>query len=290
MKLCYAGPLFRYERPQAGRYRQFQQVGIEAIGIDDPALDAEVIAVGDAGLPRARPRPGAAAAQLAGRRRVPARLPRALQAVPARARPRRGHPGARRAQPAAGARRQAARGAALLADAPLMVDHLCDACKAHYERVRALARRARRDVRRDPRLVRGLDYYTRTTFEFVHDGLGAQSGIGGGGRYDGLMARARRPGAARHRVRPRRRPDGAGRAGRGRGCRRQPRRGVRRAAGRARAGPLVAIAGELRPRGSGRTWSYGGKSMKGASRPRTSPAPGFALVLGERDLEAGVIG
>ena len=76
---------------------------------------------------------------------------------------------------------------AQLADAPLMIDHLCDACKAHHDEVRGAARRRPAcGYVDDPRLVRGLDYYTRTTFEFVHDGLGAQSGIGGGGRYDGL--------------------------------------------------------------------------------------------------------
>ncbi len=76
----------------------------------------------------------------------------------------------------------------MVADAPLMMDHLCDDCAAHFAAVRASLDALGVAHELAPRLVRGLDYYTRTTFEFVHPGLGAQSGIGGGGRYDGLMA------------------------------------------------------------------------------------------------------
>jgi histidyl-tRNA synthetase len=75
-----------------------------------------------------------------------------------------------------------------LDQAPLMVDHLCNSCRDHYNSVRKFLTASNVVWRENPRLVRGLDYYTRTTFEFVHPGLGAQSGIGGGGRYDGLMA------------------------------------------------------------------------------------------------------
>ena len=77
---------------------------------------------------------------------------------------------------------------ALLADAPLMIDHLCDACREHFDQVRVVLDALAVPYELNPRMVRGLDYYTRTTFEFVHPGLGAQSGMGGGGRYDGLMA------------------------------------------------------------------------------------------------------
>src|SRR5690606_38880736 len=73
-----------------------------------------------------------------------------------------------------------------LGGAPLLRDYLCDACKAYHERVRELLTAADVAFEDDDRLVRGLDYYTRTTFEFVHDGLGSQSAVGGGGRYDGL--------------------------------------------------------------------------------------------------------
>ena len=76
----------------------------------------------------------------------------------------------------------------LLRGAPLMADHLCDECRAHFDAVRTVLDALDVKYELNPRMVRGLDYYTRTTFEFVHDGLGAQSGMGGGGRYDGLMA------------------------------------------------------------------------------------------------------
>ena len=108
VKLVYSGAFFRYERPQAGRYRQLQQVGIEAIGTDDPALDAEVIAVADEGFRDARAVRLPARPDLAGRHRLPARLPRAAHRVPGRTRPRRGDRGTRQDQPAAGAGRQAA--------------------------------------------------------------------------------------------------------------------------------------------------------------------------------------
>ncbi|MDT5135646.1 MAG: histidyl-tRNA synthetase, partial [Mycobacterium sp.] len=188
VKLCYAGPFFRYERPQAGRYRQLQQVGVEAIGVEDPALDAEVIAVADAGFrslgledfrleitslgddtcrPQYREllRDYLLALDLdePTRQRVLINPLRVLDD-----------------------KREHVR--AMTADAPVMLDHLSDAAKQHFETVLAHLDALGVPYTINPRLVRGLDYYTKTTFEFVHDGLGAQSGIGGGGRYDGLMS------------------------------------------------------------------------------------------------------
>lgn len=187
VKLCYAGPFFRYERPQAGRYRQLQQVGIEAIGVDDPALDAEVIAVADEafralgltgfrleltslGDDSCRPAYRELLQDfLAGLDLDEATQERA-QLNPLRVlddkRPE--------------VREQ-------LTDAPLMIDHLSEESAAHFAAVRAHLDALGVAYEVNPRMVRGLDYYTKTTFEFVHDGLGAQSGIGGGGRYDGLM-------------------------------------------------------------------------------------------------------
>ncbi len=89
------------------------------------------------------------------------------------------------------------------ADAPYIVDYLCGDCKAHHDTVRALLTSLDIPFEDAPRLVRGLDYYMRTTYEFDHALLGAQSGIGGGGRYDGLSRGHRRPVAARHRLRGR---------------------------------------------------------------------------------------
>ncbi|MDP4014571.1 MAG: histidine--tRNA ligase [Candidatus Nanopelagicales bacterium] len=188
VKLWYAGPFFRAERPQQGRYRQLQQVGIEAIGLDDPAVDAEVIALADHGF------------RLLGLRRYrllmtslgcgecrPAyrvRLAAFLEGLDlddetrqrARVNPLR----------VLDDKRQAVK--AQLGGVPVMVDHLCGECAAHYDEVRALLRLMGVQWQEAPMMARGLDYYTRTTFEFEHADLGAQSGICGGGRYDGLMA------------------------------------------------------------------------------------------------------
>jgi histidyl-tRNA synthetase len=187
IKLWYAGPFFRAERPQHGRYRQLQQVGIEAIGIDDPALDAEVVALADEayrklGLtqftlnvtslgcgvcrPDYRERLMVFLDSLdldeATRERAVLNPLRVLDD-----------------------KRDDVQ--SKLIDAPLMVNHLCADCSEHYDLTREYLRAQGVTWREAPRLVRGLDYYTKTTFEFNHPLLGAQSGIGGGGRYDGLM-------------------------------------------------------------------------------------------------------
>ena len=187
VKLCYAGPFFRYERPQAGRYRQLQQVGIEAIGVDDPALDAEVIAVADAGFRALGLEDFRLEITSLGDDTCRPQYRELLQDYllkldldedtrqRARINPLRVLDDKRES-----VRRQ-------LADAPVMLDHLSDAAKQHFETVLALLDDLGVRYEVNPRLVRGLDYYTKTTFEFIHDGLGAQSGIGGGGRYDGLM-------------------------------------------------------------------------------------------------------
>jgi histidyl-tRNA synthetase len=187
IKLCYAGPFFRYERPQAGRYRQLQQVGIEAIGVDDPALDAEVIAIADAGFrslglvdfqlevtslgdDSCRPQYRELLQEFLLTLDLDDDTRRRTQINPLRV---------------LDDKREHVR--SQLADAPVMLDHLSEDAKRHFETVLAHLDRLGVPYGINPRLVRGLDYYTKTTFEFVHDGLGAQSGIGGGGRYDGLM-------------------------------------------------------------------------------------------------------
>lgn len=188
VKVWYAGPFFRAERPQKGRYRQLQQVGVEAIGSDDPALDAEVVAMADEGfrslgLTRYElmlTSLGCSACRppyrellsifLAGLDLDEATRQRAVQ-NPLRV---------------LDDKRQGVQ--VQLIHAPLMADHLCAECSDHYDEVRVMLRAAGVGWREAPKMVRGLDYYTRTTFEFVHPLLGAQSGIGGGGRYDGLMA------------------------------------------------------------------------------------------------------
>ncbi len=187
VKLWYAGPFFRAERPQQGRYRQLQQVGVEAIGVDDPLLDAEVIAIADEGYRRLGLRGyrlylssiGCSTCRPAYRAVLQdflAGLP-LDEATAERA----------RLNPLRVLDDKRPDVQELLADAPLPPDHLCQECRDHFARVQQTLTALGVRFTLNPRLVRGLDYYTRTTFEFDHPALGAQSGIGGGGRYDGLM-------------------------------------------------------------------------------------------------------
>ncbi|MHA6800517.1 histidine--tRNA ligase [Bounagaea algeriensis] len=290
VKLQYAGQFFRYERPQAGRYRQLQQVGVEAIGVDDPALDAEVIAIADEayrrlGLTGYR----VELTSLGDSTCRPAYRAKLLEFL-------RGLPLDEETQQRAELnplrvlddKRPEVR--ELLADAPLMADHLSASAEEHYEQVKQHLADLGVPFTENPRLVRGLDYYTKTTFEFVHDGLGAQSGIGGGGRYDGLMAEL---GGAEH-------------SGVGFGL------GVDRTLlaceaegldigetahcdvycvplGEQAKRRLVAVAGQLRRTGTRVDMSYGDKGLKGAMKAAGRSGARFALVLGERDLADGTV-
>ncbi len=187
-KLYYIGPMFRRERPQKGRYRQFYQIGAEAIGSESPAVDAEVIELvvellgelgvenfqlllNSVGCPECRPAyVERLRSELRGRakelcadcqRRLETNALRVLDCkVP--------------------------EDQAVIASLPSILDHLCPACRAHFEALRRMldARGIRYEL--TPRLVRGLDYYMRTTFEVLHGALGAQNSVLGGGRYDGL--------------------------------------------------------------------------------------------------------
>jgi histidyl-tRNA synthetase len=186
VKLRYIGPFFRHEAPQAGRYRQFTQIGAEAIGSDDPSLDAEVIVllaqllegqgarslrlrVGSLGTPETRKD---YSDELRGylkqheselsdevRSRMEANPLRAFDSD---------HRGTQ----------------AVMKDAPRLLDRIAPDDAEHFAEVRGLLDAAGVSYEVDPTLVRGLDYYTRTVFEFTSDALGAQSGVAGGGRYD----------------------------------------------------------------------------------------------------------
>lgn len=190
-KLYYAGPMFRYERPQAGRRRQFWQIGVEALGMPDPTLDAEVIALlmeffSEAGVPResmrllintmgdetCRP---AYRDEIAGFIRANSdalcdECARRAETNPLRAFDCK-NPGCRET----------------MAKAPVLRDRLCDDCAAHYAAVKANLDALGISYIEDSSLVRGLDYYTRTVFEVQAEGMGAQNAIGGGGRYDRLF-------------------------------------------------------------------------------------------------------
>ena len=190
-KVWYAGPNFRYEKPQQGRYRQFDQVGIEALGVDDPQLDAEVISLAMEFYARLGLRQVRLAINSLGDSGDRDRYSAALRAHFA------ANLGALSAESQATLERNPLRvldskrdqDAPLIASAPKMADHLSDAASQHFALVQSSLRDAGIDFVVDDRLVRGLDYYRRTTFEFVSTSLAAaHTAIGGGGRYDGLVA------------------------------------------------------------------------------------------------------
>jgi histidyl-tRNA synthetase len=187
-KVVCAGPQFRYERPQAGRQRQFRQVDIEALGSDDPAIDADVVLVGHEAFRRLGLEVTLLLTSLGDATCRPAYREQLLGFL---------HGLGERLPPEARARAEQnplrvldmkdPRVAELTAGAPLIRDFLCAACKAHDEAVRELLAAAGVGWVEAPRLVRGLDYYVRTTFEWQVPALGAaQDAVGGGGRYDGL--------------------------------------------------------------------------------------------------------
>jgi histidyl-tRNA synthetase len=180
---------------------------------------------------------------------------------------------------------------AMTADAPVLLDHLSDVAKQHFDTVLAHLDALGVPYVINPRMVRGLDYYTKTTFEFVHDGLGAQSGIGGGGRYDGLM----------------RQLGGQDLSGIGFGL------GVDRTVLALRAEGktvgetsrcdvfgvplseqaklrLAVLAGQLRAAGVRVDLAYGDRGLKGSMRAADRSGARIALVAGDRDIEAGTIG
>jgi histidyl-tRNA synthetase len=189
-KAWYVGPNFRYESPQAGRFRQFYQLGVEAIGSADADLDVEVIVLGwrfyaDLGLRRVSLslnslgddtcRPAYRQALL---RYLDLRRSELCDEHKARLED----------NPLRVLDCKKPECVAATEDAPRQLDHLCEPCSAHFERVKAGLESLGVPYRIDTRLVRGLDYYTRTTFEYAADALEtAQNAIGGGGRYDGLV-------------------------------------------------------------------------------------------------------
>ena len=290
VKVWYSGQFFRAERPQAGRYRQFYQVGIEAIGVDDPALDAEVIAIADQGFKnlglknyrleitslgdnesRAAHRidlvkyinslsldeATTTRASINPLRLFDDKRPEIIEAM---------------------------------SKAPLLMDYLSDYSRAHFAKVQEYLIALGVTFTINPRMVRGLDYYTGTTFEFIHDGLGAQSGIGGGGRYDGLMETL----------------GGQALSGIGFGL------GVDRALLAATAestlpqesftsdlflvaldesakSAVLKLASDLRIQGATVEISFGDKSLKGAVKGADKSGARYLVVIGSTELESGLV-
>jgi len=290
VKLWYSGSYYRYERPQAGRYRHFSQVGAEAIGAEDPALDAEVIILAvDAyrslgltdfrlllnslGDRECRPEYRAALQEFLRRLDLDEDTRRRVEINPLRV---------------LDDKRDAVR--KQLAGAPLMRDHLCEACKGYHEEVRDLLTEAGVAFTDDPRLVRGLDYYTRTTFEFVHQGLGSQSAVGGGGRYDGLSEMIGGPALPSvgwalgvDRTVLALRAEGVGPA------LPAPTEAYAVPLGEDARRRLFGAVTELRRAGIATDFAYGGKGLKNAMKSANRSGARFAIVAGERDLAEGVV-
>jgi histidyl-tRNA synthetase len=290
VKLWYSGSYYRYERPQAGRYRHFSQVGAEAIGAEDPLLDAELIILADEayrslglrgyrlllnslGDRECRPAYRTALQDFLRGLDLDEETRRRIEINPLRVLD----------DKRESVQRQ-------LAAAPLIADHLCEACKAYHEQVRDLLTAAGVAYEDDPRLVRGLDYYTRTTFEFVHDGLGSQSAIGGGGRYDGLSEMIGGPSL----------PSVGWALGVDRTVLALRAEGVELPLpavtdvyavplGEEARRALFTAVTALRRAGVSADFAYGGKGMKNAMKSANRSGARFAVVAGERDLAEGVV-
>ena len=289
-KVFYSGPFFRAEKPQAGRYRQYYSVGIEAVGSEDPALDAEVIAIAHAGfralgLSKFRLEiTSLGDSQTRALHRVDLlnfieglKLDEATM-TRAEINPLRLFDD----------KREEIR--ALMTNAPVLLDYLSEESRAQFEAVQGYLRDLDIEFTINPRMVRGLDYYTGTTFEFVHDLLGAQSGIGGGGRYDGLMEQI----------------GGQALSGIGFGL------GIDRALLAAEAEGVVnteayvtnlfiiplgtsaksmalSLANELRSSDLRVEIAFGDRSLKTAMRSADKNGAGYVLVIGDSELATGIV-
>ncbi|PNE41388.1 MULTISPECIES: histidine--tRNA ligase [Streptomyces] len=290
VKLWYSGSYYRYERPQKGRYRHFSQVGAEAIGAEDPALDAELIILAhqayrslglrdfrillnSLGDKECRPVYRAALQDFLRGLQLDEDTRRRIEINPLRV---------------LDDKREAVQ--EQLIGAPMLRDYLCEACKTYHEQVRELLTAAGVAFEDDPKLVRGLDYYTRTTFEFVHDGLGSQSAVGGGGRYDGLSEMIGGPAL----------PSVGWALGVDRTVLALEAEGITLdipAATAVYAVPLGEEARrvlfgkvtELRRAGVATDFAYGGKGLKNAMKSANRSGARLALVAGERDLAEGVV-
>ncbi|MEV4976138.1 histidine--tRNA ligase [Streptomyces scopuliridis] len=289
VKLWYSGSYYRYERPQKGRYRHFSQVGAEAIGAEDPALDAELIILADQAYRSLGLRDFRILLNSLGDKECRPVYREALQgflrALDLDEDTRRRveiNPLRVLDDKRADVQKQ-------LVGAPMLRDYLCDACKAYHEEVRELLTAAGVAYEDDEKLVRGLDYYTRTTFEFVHDGLGAQSAVGGGGRYDGLSEMIGGPAL----------PSVGWALGVDRTVLALEAEGIQLdlpnatgvfavPLGEEARRRLFAVVTELRRGGIAADFSYGAKGLKGAMKNANRSGARYTIVAGERDLAEGV--
>ncbi|MGW6361604.1 histidine--tRNA ligase [Streptomyces sp. NPDC055092] len=290
VKLWYSGSYYRYERPQKGRYRHFSQVGAEAIGAEDPALDAELIILADQAYRSLGLRDFRILLNSLGDKECRPVYRAALQDFL------RGldldEDTLRRAEinPLRILDDKRPEVQKQLVGAPSLRDYLCDGCKAYHEQVRELLTAEGIAYEDDEKLVRGLDYYTRTTFEFVHDGLGSQSAVGGGGRYDGLSEMIGGPSL----------PSVGWALGVDRTVLALEAEGVELELpsttsvfavplGDEARRVLFSKVTELRRAGVSADFSYGGKGLKGAMKNANRSGARFTIVAGERDLADGVV-
>jgi len=291
VKVWYAGPMFRYEQPQAGRQRQFLQVGAEVLGSEDPAVDAELLWLADRGyrdlgLERTELHLnslGDPADRTAYSERLRAFLTERVGGLDEETDRR------IRLNPLRVLDDKRPEVRERTADAPLLAASLGDAARAHHDAVRQHLTDLGVPYQDDDRLVRGLDYYRRTTFEFVHPLLGAQSTIGAGGRYDGLseaIGGSALPGvgwalgvdrtllALAAEGLPVDRP--------------VPLHVYVVALGEAAKRRAVVLLGALRGAGVAADMAYGDRGLKGAMKAADRSGASHAVVMGDRDLAEGV--
>ena len=289
-RLWYVGPMFRHERPQKGRYRQFHQIGVEAFGIESPDVDAEIIlmcvrlwrTLGLEGLALQINSLGTLAARTEYRRELLRYLEtkrdrldedslRRLDKNPLRI---------------LDSKNPDMQG--VIAEAPNLMDHLDDDSRRHFERLREYLTQAGVSFTVNPRLVRGLDYYTRTVFEWTTDRLGAQAAVCAGGRYDGLVEQlGGRPAPA---------------AGFAIGMERlvellaqqEEVRGVRPQAylvllGEAAEKQGMALAEQLRDNGIRIEFNCGAGGLKAQLKRADRSGARFALILGDEEVKIGSV-
>ena len=291
LKLFYIGPHFRYERPQKGRYRQFHQIGAELIGDPGPYSDAEVILMLVRFLRALELQDLTVLLNTVGDEESRAAYRAALVAHLEPHKDRLGEDSRRRLEtnPLRILDTKVPRERELLEDAPRLMDHLNEGSREHFDAVRGMLERFDLDYRVDDRLVRGLDYYTRTVFEIVSEGLGAQNAIVGGGRYDGLISDLGGPDVP-----------GIGFAiGQDRLIEVLPesfRTGVAPAQpvlvvpiGDVSAAESLALAEELRAAGVTATAELAGRSLGSALRRADKLGRRVVLLLGEEELAAGEV-
>jgi histidyl-tRNA synthetase len=289
IKLAYASFMYRQERPQKGRYRQFFQLGIEAIGTERPTSDAEVIEVGMRFLTDAGVKPRLLLNSI-GHVDESCRLGY-LRALGDFLKARRDEidkedAGKIETNPLRVFDSKLERTQKVMESAPLITDHLCEACKEHFQKVRDLLDKLDVRFELEPRLVRGLDYYTRTAFEYVAGELGAQNAVGGGGRYDGLaeaLGGDRLPGIGFA-------------LGLDRILLARAKTGTDAwmdvyivSLGDAAADAALVLASRLRAAGIGADMDHSERGMKGQMKDADRSGARFAAIIGDDELAAGEV-